>query len=62
MIKALKSAAGPNMIRKGGTYSFAPEIEQEFVRAGLAEYIQTEKRQVEHGETSSMKHQKRGKK
>lgn len=50
------------MIRKGGTYSFAPEIEQEFVRAGLAEYVETEKRQVEHGETSSMKHQKRGKK
>lgn len=59
MIKAIKSAAGPNMIRKGNVYKFPEEVEKEFVRAGLAEFIEDNKRHVEHGETASIKQKKR---
>lgn len=62
MIKALVSAAGPNMIRKGGVYEFTPEVEAEFVRAGQAEFIEDNKRKVDHGETASVKIKKSGKK
>jgi hypothetical protein len=61
MIKAIKSAFGPNMIRAGRVYSFSEEVEKDFVKAGFAVYVETEKRVVEHGETASIK-QKRPRK
>lgn len=50
---------GPNTLRKGGVYEFDKETEAEFVRCGLAKYVddgKSNKRTADHGETAAIDH------
>jgi hypothetical protein len=59
-IKALVSAAGEHMIRRGAIYTDLPdEVCKEYIRCGFAELIPDERKVADHGNTASVKHGKR---
>lgn len=59
-IKALVSAAGEYMIRRGLVYTDLPDdVCNDYIKAGFAELIPDERKVAEQGETASLKHNKR---
>lgn len=59
-IKALVSAAGEYMIRRGLVYTDIPDdVCKDYIKAGFAELIQEDRKVVDHGDTASVKQNKR---
>jgi hypothetical protein len=59
-IKALESAAGEYMIRRGLVYTDLPDdVCKDYIKAGFAELIPDERKVVEHGNTASVKQKRK---
>ncbi len=62
-IKALVSAAGVHMLQRGRIYDNYPDdVCKQYIDCKFAELVEEQRKSVDHGQTASIKQDKRGKK